>query len=80
MGNAKRIYIEFIDVSDVKRYYSSAVLDADANEEPHCIIYEAENFTLEDAAQSVQTLDSQGDALERPRLELGVRLAISSSS
>lgn len=74
VGNAERIYIEFFDVSDVKRYYSVAVLDADDNGGPGCIIYEAESFTLEDAARSLQTLDSQGNALERPRLELGVRV------
>lgn len=74
VGNAKRIHIEFVDVYDVNRYYSITVLDADAYEEPHCIIYEAEDFTLEDATQSVQTLDSQGNAMEWPRLELGVRV------
>ena len=74
VGNAERIYIEFFDVADVNRYYSITVLDAGACEEPCCIIYEAENFTLEDAAQSVQTLDSQGNAMEWPRLELGVRV------
>lgn len=74
VGNAKHIYIEFDDASDVNRYYSITVLDAKAHEEPHCTIYEAESFTLEDAAQSVQTLDSQGNTLEKPRLELGVRI------
>lgn len=74
VGNAKRIYIEFFDAADVNRYYSITVLDAKAHEEPHCTIYEAESFTLEDAAQSVQMLDSQGNTLEKNRLELGVRI------
>ena len=84
VGNAKRIYIEFFDASDVNRYYSITVLDAEtyeeeayeeeAYEEQHRAMYKAESFTLEDAAQGVQILDSQGNALERSRLELGVRI------
>ena len=78
VGNAKRIYIEFFDANDVNRYYSITVLDAEfdaeAYEEAHCTVYGAESFTLEDTAQSMQTLDSQGNALEKKRLELGVRI------
>lgn len=74
VGNAKRIYIEFDDVSDVNRYYSITVFDAEAYEGAQHIIYEAENFTLDDIAQSMQMLDSQGNTLEKPRLELGVRI------
>ena len=77
VGNAKGIRIEFDDAVDVNRYYSITVLDADAceeYEELHCTIYEAESFTLEDAAHSMQMPDSQGNTLEEPRLELGVRI------
>ena len=80
VGNAKAIRIEFDDAVDVNRYYSITVLDADAYEEYEelqCTIYEAESFTLEDTANSMQImqiLDSQGNTLEWPRLELGVRI------
>lgn len=74
VGNTKGIYIEFFDASDVNRYYSITVLDADAYEGPHCTIYEAESLTIENILQSMQTTDTQGNTLEKPRLELGVRV------